>query len=154
MRTNENIIRCFSLASKVSVNSYGTEGGNFWSQRPNLFPPLRGTKRTEKLRMVFFSFSSSSSPTWSGSSDSTGPTESRRSQMGTRWKRPAGLLATSVDFVEGDQMSTDNKILLQHHLSLSLSLFLSLSLTNLVYLSHTQTRFETGFYNFLWEKFE
>jgi len=24
MRANENIIRCFSLASKVSVNSYGT----------------------------------------------------------------------------------------------------------------------------------
>ena len=119
MRANENIIRCFSLASKVSVNSYGTEGGNFWSQRPNLFPPLRGTKRTEKLRMVFFSFSSSSSPTWSGSSDSTGPTESRRSQMGTRWKRPAG--PSKLNFVEGDVISTNYSIVLllplqQHNL--------------------------------------
>ena len=140
MRANENIIRCFGLASKVSVNSYGTEGGFSGHSRPNLFLflPLGGmlrknertSERAEKAGLRFFVCSYSVGPTWSVPSGLTWPTESRRSQMGTRWKRPAGLLATSVDFVEGDQMSTDNKILLQHHLSLSHSSSLSLALKN------------------------
>jgi len=41
-------------------------------------------------------------PTWSVLGDLTWPTESRRSQMGTRWKRPAGLASPLPSISSGD----------------------------------------------------
>jgi hypothetical protein len=119
----------FGLASKVSVNSYGTEGGISGHSRPNLFSSSSSRRDVTNvpknggfpfLRLLLFCrvpldlfF-----PTWLGQLR----VEEVKWERGERDYRD--LLLASVDSVEGDLMSTDNQILLQHHLSLSLSLAL------------------------------